>query len=137
MGRNLGGARSVTQRTVILAGAPHDASVAMTATIVPAVARASAPARGAYADAVGRHFEAASEYGRWDLTLSCVESLTHAAANTDTRFGLMFTATTPPPAGVYRLTSVTALGVPDAQLFVAGPERTRSRASRHLAGRRP
>lgn len=136
--RNVGGARSVTRRTVILAGAPQYAGVAMAASIVPAVAQASVPARDLYADAVGHHFEAASEYGSYDLTLASVEELTGGA---ETRFGLMFTASsTPPPAGVYRLTEVTSCAVPDAQLFIAGSERSRRSARRHpssITGRRP
>ena len=78
--RNVGGARSVTRRTVILAGAPQYAGVAMAASIVPAVAQASVPARDLYADAVGHHFEAASEYGSYDLTLASVEELAESDA---------------------------------------------------------
>ena len=77
-------------------------------------------------------------YGSYDLTLASVEELTGGA---ETRFGLMFTASsTPPPAGVYRLTELTSCAVPDAQLFIAGSERSRRSARRHsssITGRRP
>jgi hypothetical protein len=140
--RNVGDPRSVTRRTVIMAGAPQYAGVAMAPSIVPAVAQASAPARETYADAVGQRFEATGEYGRYDLTLASVESLGGDTTDATTRFGLMFTAvSTPPPAGVYRLSVTSRPGVPDAQFFVAEsrPRRTRSRrlpASR-ITGRRP
>jgi hypothetical protein len=139
--RNVGDPRSVTRRTVIMAGAPQYAGVAMASTVVPAVAQASAPALDTYADAVGHHFEAASEYGRYDLTLASVETLAGDASTAATRFGLMFTAaSTPPPAGVYRL-STASCRVPDAQFFVAEsrPRRTGSRrfsSSRISGGRR-
>lgn len=139
--RNARGGRSVTRRTVILAGAPQYAGVAMATSVVPAVAQASVPARELYADAVGHHFEAASEYGSYDLTLASVEELTSGSAHTETRFGLMFTASsTPPPAGVYRLTEITSCAVPDAQLFIAGSARSRRAARRRsssITGRRP
>ena len=141
--RDGGGARSVTRRTVILAGAPQYAGVAMATTIVPAVAQASEPMRCSYADAVGGRFEAASEYGRYDLTLAAVETLSPRAKDARTRFGLMFTAATPLPAGVYRLTALnTTTEVPDAQLFVAASTRvhggaSRRRVSRRSLGRRP
>ncbi|GAB3798566.1 hypothetical protein GCM10028798_11010 [Humibacter antri] len=139
--RNVGGIRSVTRRTVILAGAPQYAGVAMAASIVPAVARASVPARELYADAVGHHFEAAGEQGSYELTLASVEELAGHATRAGTRFGLMFTApSTPPPAGVYRLTEITSCAVPDAQLFIAGSAGSRRAARRHSSsstGRRP
>ncbi|NNC12349.1 hypothetical protein HII28_10730 [Planctomonas sp. JC2975] len=131
--RDVGGARSATRRTVIVAGAPQYAAVAMATTILPAVAQASAPTRDGYADAVGRHFDAVSEYGRYDLTLAAVESLMSVSADARTRFGLLFSAATPPPAGVYRLLASQAPGVQDAQLFIAASGRERRRAS----GRRP
>lgn len=139
--RDAGGGAPVTRRTVILAGAPQYAGVAMAATIVPAVARASAPVRDTYAGAVGHGFEAASEYGCYELTLASVETLTGAYSRT--RFGLMFTtANSAPPAGVYRLSAVAPDDVPDAQLFVTdsrGRRRTSSRrhASSRSTGRRP
>ncbi|QDZ15328.1 hypothetical protein [Humibacter ginsenosidimutans] len=126
----------MTRRTVILAGAPQYAGVAMAATIVPAVAQASTPERDTYADAVGQRFEAASEYGRYDLTLASVESLSQDATDAATRFGLMFAATAPPPAGVYRLSAVGICSVPDAQLFVAASAQARGRASRRRSSSR-
>lgn len=132
---------------MILAGAPQYAGVAMAAAIVPAVAQASVPVRDTYADAVGHGFEAASEYGRYELTLASVESLSSAGslagADSSTRFGLMFTAANAvPPAGVYRLSAVAPDDVADAQLFVAdsGSRRrttSRRRTSARFTGRRP
>jgi hypothetical protein len=127
---------------VILAGAPQYAGVAMAATIVPAVAQASETTHSCYADAVGRRFEAASEYGRYGLTLAAVEAVTSSATDARTRFGLLFTAATPPPAGVYRLSALsTTPGVPDAQLFVASSARVRGASRRRVSprslGRRP
>jgi hypothetical protein len=124
----------VTRRTVIMAGAPQYAGVAMAATIMPAVAQASTPARDTYSDAVGHRFEAASEYGHYELTLASVEPLN---AVSGTRFGLMFTASVDtPPAGVYRLSvaddALSRDELPDAQLFVV-----RSRKRRRPASLRP
>lgn len=139
--RDTGGGRPVTRRTVILAGAPQYAGVAMSSRIVPALAQASTPVRDDYLDAVGHEFEAASETGRYGLTLSSVECL--AGTGSSTRFGLMFTATTDvPPAGVYRLSPMRAEDVDDAQLFVAGSGSRRRASSRRpstvrFTGRRP
>ncbi|MHA7985006.1 DUF6916 family protein [Rathayibacter sp. CAU 1779] len=107
--------------------------MAMAATILPAVAQASAPTRDRYADAVGRHFDAVSEYGHYDLTLAAVESLVNVSDDARTRFGVLFSAATPPPAGVYRLMAPEASGVQDAQLFIA----TSRRELRHASGHRP
>jgi hypothetical protein len=126
---------AVTRRTVILAGAPQYAGVAMATAIVPAVARASTPARDDFAGAVGHRFEATSEYGRYGLTLAAVESLS-TSPDAATRFGLMFAAGAErPPAGVYRLTASEAPWLADAQLFVASDGRSRTGA-RRLARRR-
>ena len=134
--RDVGGPRAVTRRTVVLAGAPQYAGVAMAATVVPAVAQASEPVRDDYADAVGAHFDATSEYGHYDLTLASVESLGEGRADAATRFGLLFTVCSArPPAGVYRLHATEAPHLNDAQLFVAGSGRA-LRSSRRLAGRR-
>ena len=121
-----------------MAGAPQYAGVAMAATIMPAVAQASAPARDTYLDAVGHRFEAASEYGHWELTLASVETLNTVSG---TRFGLMFTASTDtPPAGVYRLSvaddDLSHDDLPDAQLFVVGSRRRRHPASVRSSYRR-
>ncbi|HWD61081.1 MAG TPA: hypothetical protein VG369_01180 [Humibacter sp.] len=135
--RNVGGPRAVTRRTIILAGSPQYAGVAMAGTIVPAVAQASEPLRDDYADAVGAHFDAASEYGHFALTLASVESLGNDRADADTRFGLMFTVCSArPPAGVYRLCATEKPDLPDAQLFIAASAHSRRSSSRRLAGRR-
>lgn len=139
---NVGDARSVTRRPVILIDAPQYAGVAMSKNIVSAVAQACAPARKAYTDAVGHRFDAASEYGSYDLVLTCVEELADEESHDEARFALMFAAiSVSPPAGVYRLSATTACGVPDAQLFIAGSARgARTSVLRHssnIMGRRP
>jgi len=114
----------------------------MATTIVPAVAQASMSTRNGYTDAVGLRFEAVGEFRRYALTLASVEELSGGTRERSTsapltRFGLMFAAATPPPAGVYRLSAVDAPGLADAQLFVAASARTRSGTPHRLAGRRP
>ena len=131
----MGAMGAVTRRTVILAGRPRYAGVVMAETVVPAVVRSSDLVRGAFADAVGCRFEAASEIGCYELTLASVEDLATGGAKSGSLFGLMFSVAQPPlPSGVYRLSPVANTALPDAQLFVESSAKPRSR-SRRLTGR--